>query len=208
MPTKVHRAKATVFPVVMYGCELHHKEGWALKNWCFQTVVLQKALESPDYKEVKPVNPKGNQPWIFIRRADVKAEALILWPADAKSRLTEKDPDARKDWRQEKGTTEDEMVGWHRGLHGHESEQTPGDTEAQGSLACRVHGVTKSETQVSDWTTITGAAMDIRWRRWFLPSRFTVQGRRQRFTQNLQHCEKVGGHSWQSNSRSKGNRGF
>jgi len=116
--------------------ELDHKEGWALKNWCFRTAMLEKTLESPlDSKEIKPVNPKGNQPWIVIGRTD--AEAPILWPPDVKSRLIGKDPDAEKDWSQEeKGTTEDEMVGWHHRLNGHEFEQTPGDSEGQESLVC------------------------------------------------------------------------
>ena len=92
--------------------ELDYKESWALKNWCFWTVVLKKTLQSPlDNKEMKPVNPKGNQPWIFIGRTDAEAETPILWPPDAKSWLIGKDPDAGKDWRQKKGTTEDEMVG-------------------------------------------------------------------------------------------------
>ena len=126
------------FPVVMYGCELDHKKHWALKNWCFWTVVLQKTLESPlNSKEIKPLNPKENQPWIFIGRTDAKAEALALWPLDVKSQLIGKDPDAGKDWGQEeKGTTEDEMVGWHHRLNGHEPEQTPGHSEEQRSLAC------------------------------------------------------------------------
>ena len=94
--------------------QLNHKERWGPKNWCFWTVVLEKTLESPlDCKEFKPVNPKGNQPWIFIGRTDAKAEATILWLPDAKSWLTGKDPDAGKDWGQEeKGITEDEIVGW------------------------------------------------------------------------------------------------
>ena len=109
--TKGHIVKAMVFPVVMYGCELDHKEGWVPENWCFQTVVLEKTLESPlDYKENKSVNSKGKQPWIFIGRTDAEAEAPILWPPDAETRLFGKDPDAGKDWGQEKGTTEDEMV--------------------------------------------------------------------------------------------------
>ena len=93
-----------------------HKQGWAPKNWCFWIVVLEKTLESPlDYKEIKLVNPKGNQPWIFIGRTD--AETAILWPPDVKNWLIGKDPDAGKDWKQEeKGTTEDEMVGWHHQL--------------------------------------------------------------------------------------------
>ena len=96
----------------MDGWELHHKEGWALKNWCFQTVVLEKTLESSlDYKEIQPVNPKGNQPWIFIGRTDAEAEASILWPPDAKNWLTGKESDAGKDWGQKaKGATEDEMA--------------------------------------------------------------------------------------------------
>ena len=96
--------------------ELDHKEGWAPKNWCFWTVVLEKTLESPlDSKEIKPVNPKGNQPWIFTGRTNAEAEALILWPSDVKNWLTGKDPDPGKDWgKEEKGATKDEMVGWHQ----------------------------------------------------------------------------------------------
>ena len=115
--------------------ELDHKEGWALKNWCLQTVVLEKTLESPlDCKEIKPVNPRGNQPWIFIGRTDAEAESAILWPPDAKNWLIRKDPDAGKDWRQEeKGTTEDEMVGCPS-LDGHEFEQILGDSRWQRNL--------------------------------------------------------------------------
>ena len=119
-------------------CELDHKECWVVKNWCFQIVVLEKTLESLlDSKEVKPVNPKGNQPWIFIGRNDAEAEAPVLWLPDAKSWFIGKDPDAGKDWRQkEKGVTEDEMVGSHHQLSGHDFEQTPGDGEGERSLAC------------------------------------------------------------------------
>ena len=118
--------------------ELEHREGWAPKNWCFSTVVLEKTLESPlDSKEIKQVHPKGNQPWIFTGRTDAEAEAPILWPPDANSWLIGKDRDAGKDWRrEEKGTVEDEMVGWHHRLNGHESEQTSGDGEGLESLAC------------------------------------------------------------------------
>ena len=117
--------------------ELDHKEGWGPKNWCFQTVVLEKILESPlDCKEIKPVNPKVNQSWIFIR-TDSEAEAPIFWPPDAKSHHVGKDPDAGKDWGQkEKGMAEDEMLGWHHWLNGHESEQTPGGGKGQKSLSC------------------------------------------------------------------------
>ena len=114
---------------------LDPKESWALKNWCFQTVVLEKTLKSPlNSKEIKPVNPKGNLSWIFIGRTDV--EAPILWPCDAKSQLIGKDSDAGKDWRQEKGMTEDEMVGRHHRLNGREFQQTQGDGEWQRSPTC------------------------------------------------------------------------
>ena len=104
--------------------ELDYKESWASKNWCFGTVVLEKILENPlECKEIKPVNPKGNEPWIVIERNDAEDEAPILEPSDEKSQLIGKDPDAGKDWREEeKGMTEDEMVGWHHWLHGDESE--------------------------------------------------------------------------------------
>ena len=118
--------------------ELNYKEGWASKNWCFWTVVLEKTLESPlDCKEIQPVNPKRIQSWIFIRRTDAEVETPILWPPDVKSRLIRKDPDAGKDWRQEeKGTIEDEMAGWHHRLNGHEFEQGLEDGEEWGSLVC------------------------------------------------------------------------
>ena len=103
--------------------ELDYKEGWVQKNWCFWTVMLEKTLESPlDCKEIQPVYPKGDQSWVFIGRTDVEAETSILWPLDAKSWFIGKDPDAGKDWRQEWGMTEDEMVGWHHRLNGHEFE--------------------------------------------------------------------------------------
>ena len=118
--------------------ELDCEEGWAPKNWCFWTVLLKKTLQSlMDNKKIKPVNPKGSQPWIFIGRTDTEAETPVLWPLDTKSQLIGKDPDAGKDWRlQEKGMTQDEMVGWHHWLNGHEFEQAPGDDEGQGSLPC------------------------------------------------------------------------
>ena len=118
--------------------ELDYKESWALKNWIFWTVVSEKTLESPlDCKEFQPVNPKRNQSWIFIGRTDAEAVAPILWPPDSKNLFTGKDPDSGKDWRQEeKGMTEDGIVGWHDWLNGHEFEQTPGDGEGQGSLVC------------------------------------------------------------------------
>ena len=117
--------------------ELDDKKGWGPKNWCFGTVVLEKTLESPlDCKDIKLVNPKGNQSWVFTGGTDAEIEAPIFWSSDSKSKLTRKDPDAGKDWRQkEKGTTEDEMVGRHHRLNGHKFEQAPGDG-GQGSLGC------------------------------------------------------------------------
>ena len=138
LPTKVHMVKAIVFPVVMYGCEswtikkVEHRRIDAFELWCWR-----RLFESPlGCKEIQPVNPKGNQSWIFIRRTD--AEAPILRPPDVKGQLIiRKDPDAGKFWRQEeKGMTEHEMVGWHHWLTGHEFEQTLEDDEEQGSLEC------------------------------------------------------------------------
>ena len=126
-----------------------YKESWALKNWWFWTVVLEKTLESPlDCKEIKPVHPKGNQSWIFIARTGAEAETPILWPPDAKNWLIWKDPDDGKDWRQaEKGTTEDEIVGWYHRFNGHESEHALGVGDGQGSLACcSVWGHKESDT--------------------------------------------------------------
>ena len=139
LPTKVQLLKPMVFPVVMYRSqELDYKESWALKNWCFWTVMLEKTLKSPlGCKKIKPVHPKGNQSLIFIGRTVTRAGAPILWPPDVKNWLIGKDPDAGKDWRQEeKGMTEDEMVGWNHWLYGHEFEQAPGVGDGQGSLAC------------------------------------------------------------------------
>ena len=118
--------------------ELDHKEGWASKNCCIWTAVLEKTLESPlYYKEIKPVNPKGNQPWMFIGMTDAEAGAPIHWPPDVKSWLIGKVPDTGKDWGQEeKGTPEDEMAGWHHQLDRHEFECIPGDGDGQGGLAC------------------------------------------------------------------------
>ena len=134
--------------------ELDHKEGWVPKNWSFWTVVMEKTLESPlDCKEIQSVHPQGNQSWIFIGRTDAEAETAILWPPDVKSWCIGKDPEAGKDWRQEeKGAIEDEMLGWHHPLNGHEFEQTPGDYEGQGSLeCCSPRG--RKESDMTDWTT-------------------------------------------------------
>ena len=136
--------------------ELDYKVSWALKNWCFWIVVLEKTLESPlDCKEIKPINLKGNQSWIFIGRTDAKAEIPIFWPPDAKSWLIGKDPDAGKDWRQEeKGTIEDEMVGWHHRLNGHEFESS-GVGDGQGSLlCCSPWGHRVGHDWVTEWTEL------------------------------------------------------
>ena len=139
--------------------ELDYKESWVLKNWCFWTVVLEKTLESPlDWKEIKPVNPKGNQSWIFIGRTDVEAETPILWPPDAKNWLIGKDPDAGKDWRrEEKGTIEDQMVGEHHRLNGHEFEQAQGAGDGQGNLVCHSLPERKKsdKTELLNWTVNT-----------------------------------------------------
>ena len=135
--------------------ELDYKESWAPKNWCFWTVVL-KTLESPlDCKEIQPIHPKGDQLWVFIGRTDVEAETPILWPPDAKSGHIGKDPDAGKAWgHEEKGTTEDEMVGWHHWLDGNGFGWPPGVGDGQGGLRAVVHGVPRSRTRLSDWTEL------------------------------------------------------
>ena len=124
LPTKVHTVQAMVFPVVMYGYKSWTIEGWVPENWCFRIVVLEKILECPlDCKEIQLVHPKWNQSWIFIGRTDVEAATPILWPPDAKNWLIGKDPDSGQDRRQEeKGMTEDEMVGWHHRRNGHKFE--------------------------------------------------------------------------------------
>ena len=136
--------------------ELDYKESWALKNWCFWTVVLEKTLESPfDSMEIQPVHPKGNQSWVFIGRTDVEAEIPILWPPDSKKWLIWKDPDTGKNWRQEeKGTTEDEMVEWHHRLNGHELGWTLGVGDGQGGLVrCSPWGHKQLDmTERLNWT--------------------------------------------------------
>ena len=155
LPTKVRLVKATVFPVVIYGCEswtVKKVERWRIEAFELPLqLALEKTLESPvDCKKIQPVHPKGNHSWIFIGRTDAEAEAPILWwPPDAKNWLTGKDPDAGNNWRQEKETTEDEMVWWHHWLDGPESEQASGGGDGQ-RLHAAVHVVTKSQTWLSD----------------------------------------------------------
>ena len=154
LPTKVHSQSYVFSSTHVWIWELDHKEGWAPKNCCFWTAVLKKTLESPlDCKEIKPVNPKGNHSWIFIGRTDAEAETPVLWPPDAKSRLIRKGPDTRKDRRQGKGTTENDMVGWHHWLNGHEFEQARELTMDREACDAAVHGVAKSQTWLSNWTT-------------------------------------------------------
>ena len=156
LPTQVHPVKVMVFPVVMYGCK-----SWTIKKaecqntdafelWCWRRLLVPL-----DCKEIKPVNPKGNQFWIFIGRTDAKAEAPILWPPDVKNWLIRKDRDAEKDWRQEKtGMPEDEMIGWHHWLDGHEFEQTLRVGDGLGSLACYSPWGHLDTTEWLNWTEL------------------------------------------------------
>ena len=156
LPTKVRLVKAMVFPLVMYGCEswtIKKAEHWRMdifELWCW------RRLEGPlDCKEIQPIHPKGDQSCVFIGRADVEAETPILWPPDAKNWLIWKDPDAGKDWKQkEKGTTEDEMVGWHHLLDGHGFGWTPGVGDGQGGLvSCSSWRRKESDTtEQLNWT--------------------------------------------------------
>ena len=134
--------------------ELDYKESWALKNWCFWTVVLEKTLESPlDCKEIQPVHFKGDQSWVFIGRTDAEAQTPILWPPHMKSWFIWNDPDAGRDWGQEeKGTTEDEMVGWHHQLDGHGLSRLQVLVMDREACCAAVHGVAKCQTRLSDWT--------------------------------------------------------
>ena len=136
--------------------ELDHKESWAPKNWCFWAVVLERTLESPlDCKEIQPVHPKSNQSWIFIGRTDAEAETPIIRPPDGKNWLIGKDPDAGKDWRdEEKGTTEDEMVGWRHWLDGREFEWALGVGDGQWSLVCYSPWGCK-ESDMTEWLNWT-----------------------------------------------------
>ena len=162
LPTKFHRVKVMVFPVVIYGCELDCEESWAPKNWCFWTVKLEKTLESPlDCKEVQPGHPKRVQSWVFIGRTDAKAETPNTLATSCEELIHWKRPWCW-DWGQEeKRTTENEMAGWHHRLDGHEFEWTPGVGDGQGGLRAVIHEVTKSQTQLSDWTNWTDRNLEL-----------------------------------------------
>ena len=156
LSTKVFLVKAMFSSSHVWMWELDCEECWAPKNWCFWTVVLEKTVESPlDCKEIQPVHSKGDQSWVFFGRNDTKAETPVLWPPLAKSWLIGKDSDAGRDWGQEeKGTTEDEMAGWHHWLDGRKSEWTPGVGDGQGGLACcNLWG--RKESDTTEWLNWT-----------------------------------------------------
>ena len=156
LPTKVHLVKAMVLPVVKNGCESWNiKKAECRRTDAFELWCWRRLLRVPlDYKEIKPVNPKGNQSWIFIRRTDAKAETPILWTLDAKSQLIRKDPDAGKDWGQEeKGMTDDEMVGWHHWLKDMSLSKLQEMVVDREVWRAAFHGVTKSQTRLRDWAT-------------------------------------------------------
>ena len=159
LPTKVHLVKAMFFFSLIshvWMWELDYKETWVPKNWYFWTVVLEKTLECPlDCKEIQPVHPKGKESWIFIGRTDAEAEAPVLWPLDEKNWLTGKDPDAGKGWKwEEKGTTEDEMVGCHHWLNGYEFEEALGVGDGQGIRVC-FNPWSRKESDMTEWLNWT-----------------------------------------------------
>ena len=151
--TKVCIVKVQFSSSHVWMWELDHKESWVPKNWCFWTVVLEKTLESPlDCKEIQPVHPKGDQSWWFTGRTDAETEAPVLWPLVVKNWLIGKDSDAEKDWREEeKGTTEDEIVGQHHWLNGHELSKLWELVKDREAWCAVVHGVAKSQTRLSNW---------------------------------------------------------
>ena len=174
--------------------ELDCEESWALKNWWFWTVVLEKTPESTlDCKEIQPVHSKGDQPWVFFGRNGAKAKTPVLWPPHEKSWLIGKDSDAGRDWGQEeKGTTEDEMAGWHHWLDGHESEWTPGVGDGQGGLAyCDSWGHKESDTtEQLNWTEVKEAKLNLLLSYW-------VRGHEEREVKTQMRCLGES-HVWES----------
>ena len=157
MPAKVHLVKSMVFPVVMYGyksCTIKKAEHWSID--AFEPVVLEKTLEIPlDFKAIQRVNPKGNQSWIFTGKTNGEFEATILWPPDTENWFPGNYSDARKYWRQEqKRITEDEIVGWHHWLDEHEFEQARNFMMDREAWCAAVHGITKGQARLSDWTEL------------------------------------------------------
>ena len=172
--------------------ELDHKESWAPKNWCFWTMVLEKTFECPsDSKKIKSVNPKGNQPWTFTGRADAEVKAPIHWPPNVKRWLIGQDPDAGKDWgKEEKGATEDDMVGWHLWLNGHEFEKLQEIVEDKEARCAAVYGGRKSWTWLSNWTiTNTNTASSMNRKYW----------KDEEICTKAYHHEIVSIHRWRGN---------
>ena len=181
--------------------ELDCEEGWVPKNWCFWAVVLEKTLESPLDSKTKPVNIKGNQPWILIRRTDAEAETPILWPHDGENWLIGKDPEAEKYWRQEeKEMTEDDMIGWYHQLNWYEFEQAAGDEGGQGSLMCCGPWGCK-ETDMTEWLNQTdwlkehymyskkGEWINLRWVTWLIEVHHTIK--KIKISDRIKHTKKV-----------------
>ena len=153
LQTKVHLVKAMVFPVVIYGCELDHKESWVQKNWCFWSVVLEKTLSPLDSKEIQPVHPKGNQSWMYTGRTDAETEAPILWPPDVKCRLIRKDPDAGKDWSRRRRERQRMTLLTNTDTMDMSLRKLWEMVKDKDTWHAILHGVVKSQTWLSNWKT-------------------------------------------------------